>query len=298
MRRFATTILVTLAVLALGATLIVVILDRVSPKAVYSQQRCTASADSVSWSLTPEQSENAALIGTRPLSRGMPARAATIALATAYQESKIRNIDYGDRDSLGLFQQRPSQGWGSAEQVSDPVYATDAFYDVLARIDGYETLPVTVAAQKVQRSAFPDAYANHEPMGRAWASALNGYSGTNLECQLDPIPDSSIAGDNLTLVTARVERDLPGVTATAIGDRNIELDALQAAKEFNLTGKDAPRLALAMANWAVAVASPLGIESVQVGQASWSRADGTWVELDEPPADSTSVTIIVGGAEA
>jgi len=117
--------------------------------------------------------------------RGMPARAASIALATAYQESKLYNIDYGDRDSVGLFQQRPSQGWGSVAQLTDPVYATNAFYDALQKIDGYDSMEITVAAQEVQRSGYPEAYAEHEPDARVLASALTGYSPHVLSCELD-----------------------------------------------------------------------------------------------------------------
>jgi len=79
--------------------------------------RCAALLDGTSWYLDPEQSGNAALLGGIAEARGLPARAVTIAIATALQESKLANITYGDRDSLGLFQQRPSQGWGTEEQV-------------------------------------------------------------------------------------------------------------------------------------------------------------------------------------
>ena len=102
-----------------------------------------------------EQAENASLIAAIAIERGLPARAVSIALATAFQESKLVNIDYGDRDSLGLFQQRPSQGWGTAEEILDPVYSTNAFYDALVQVDGYEDMEITEAAQQVQRSAFP-----------------------------------------------------------------------------------------------------------------------------------------------
>ncbi len=93
---------------------------------------------------------------------GAPPRSWLVALATAMQESTLRNIGYGDRDSLGLFQQRPSQGWGSPAQVTDPRYSTTIFIQRLLQIPGWEQLPVTVAAQTVQRSAFPDAYAKWE----------------------------------------------------------------------------------------------------------------------------------------
>ena len=136
----------------------------------------------------------AAYFGLRGVAvlRQLPARAATIAVATAMQESKLVNLDYGDRDSLGLFQQRPSQGWGTPEQVRDPVYATNAFYDVLVKIDGYRAMQITDVAQQVQRSAFPEAYADHEPDARVLASALSGHSPAAMSCTLDE--DSRPAG--------------------------------------------------------------------------------------------------------
>jgi len=109
----------------------------------------------------------------------------SIALATAYQESDIRNLDHGDRDSLGLFQQRPSQGWGSTSQVQDPFYATNAFYDALEKVDGYQDMPITEAAQEVQHSAFGGAYAGHEADARALASALTGYSQARYSCRVN-----------------------------------------------------------------------------------------------------------------
>ena len=145
---------------------------------------CTAVAGGQTVTLDSEQASNAATITAVAVQRNLPARAATIALATALQESKLRNLTYGDRDSLGLFQQRPSQGWGTKAQVTDPVYAANAFYDVLVKIEGYRTLPVTKAAQKVQRSAFPSAYAAHEADARVLASALSGYSPAAFTCVL------------------------------------------------------------------------------------------------------------------
>ena len=92
------------------------------------------------------------------------------------QESTLRNINYGDRDSLGLFQQRPSQGWGTPAQVTDPVYSTTIFIDRLLQVPNWERLPVTVAAQTVQRSAFPDAYAKWEGLAADLVAQLAGVS--------------------------------------------------------------------------------------------------------------------------
>ena len=141
--------------------------------------------------LEPSQARYAGLITAIAVQRGMPARAASIALAAAYQESDLRNLGGGDRDSAGLFQQRPSQGWGTLEEVRDPVHATNAFYDALAKVDGYEQLEITVAAQEVQRSGFPDAYADHEADARTLASALSGNSPEGFSCRLGESDDAS-----------------------------------------------------------------------------------------------------------
>ena len=102
------------------------------------------------------------------------------------QESKLRNLDHGDRDSLGLFQQRPSQGWGTPAQVQDPIYAANKFYDALIKIDGYRTGDINDVAQRVQRSGHPNGYRKHEPKARALASALMGYSEAAFTCCLRP----------------------------------------------------------------------------------------------------------------
>ena len=100
--------------------------------------------------------------------RGLPPRAASIAIATAYQETGIRNLDYGDRDSVGLFQQRPSQGWGTKQQLMDPYYAAGKFYDALVKIENWETADINDVAQQVQRSGHPEAYRDHEADARCW----------------------------------------------------------------------------------------------------------------------------------
>ncbi|MFJ6784478.1 C40 family peptidase [Streptomyces yangpuensis] len=119
-----------------------------------------------------KQIPNAKVIVATGIQKRVPARGQVVALATALQESTLINLDHGDRDSLGLFQQRPSQGWGTREQIMDPVYSAGKFYDGLVKIKDWEQMPVTVAAQKVQRSGFPDAYAKHEPLATALQQAI------------------------------------------------------------------------------------------------------------------------------
>jgi hypothetical protein len=143
--------------------------DEEAPAAVAS--RCSVPGQDLE--LTTEQAANAATIAAVARSRGLPLRATVIALATAQQESRLRNLDYGDRDSLGLFQQRPSQGWGTPAQVQDPVYAAGKFYDGLVQVPGWDTRRLTEAADAVQRSAFPEAYQKHEGLAVELVSALD-----------------------------------------------------------------------------------------------------------------------------
>ncbi|TCC00238.1 hypothetical protein E0H26_00590 [Micromonospora zingiberis] len=97
---------------------------------------------------------------------GMDERAAVVAIATSLQESKLENLghlgDRNDHDSQGLFQQRPSSGWGTVEQITDPEYSTLAFLKGLKQVDGWQDMPLTKAAQTVQVSAYPDHYAQWE----------------------------------------------------------------------------------------------------------------------------------------
>ncbi|MGW5650573.1 C40 family peptidase [Streptomyces humi] len=122
--------------------------------------------------LPAEQIPNAATIVAVGLSLDVPTKGQLIALATAMQESRLRNLNYGDRDSLGLFQQRPSQGWGSAEQIRDPTYASEQFYKHLLKVSGWQQMTVTQAAQAVQKSGLPDAYAQWEQLATALQAAI------------------------------------------------------------------------------------------------------------------------------
>jgi hypothetical protein len=131
---------------------------------------CTLSRSNTT--LTQEQVDNARTIARVGRERGVPERAVVIALATAMQESSLRNLDHGDRDSLGLFQQRPSQGWGTPAQVQDPVYAAGIFYDRLLEVPEWHTMRVTDAAQTVQRSAYGELYQQHAEMAVELSAVL------------------------------------------------------------------------------------------------------------------------------
>src|SRR2546430_10938907 len=137
---------------------------------------CHVSLNNQTYTLSPDQAAHATTITAVGKRMGLPDHAVSVALAAALQESKLQNLPHGDRDSVGLFQQRPSQGWGSASQLMTPTYAAGAFYRHLARVPGWETLSVTTAAQRVQRSAAPSAYASCDAQPRAIAAPTTGQS--------------------------------------------------------------------------------------------------------------------------
>lgn len=262
---------------------------------------CTAEVDGVTVQLTQEQAENAALITAISVQRGLPARAASIALATAYQESKILNIDYGDRDSVGLFQQRTSQDWGTVEQIMDPVYSTNAFYDALVEIEGYENMEITVAAQAVQRSAFPDAYADHEADARVLASALTGNSPRGFWCETPG--DADEAGDRLddsglveraSVVRADVESvfgtlSLGGFQPGGVSSGHMEGSAHYEGRAIDIfvrpINAENKKRGWAIASYLVAQAERLSINTLIFDDRIWragSRSDDGWTDYDVP----------------
>jgi hypothetical protein len=273
-RRSLLVLLVLLALVVGGLWLAATSIDR---SQLLVRERCTAVVGPETFELAPDQAANAALIAGISMQRGLPARAASIALATAIQESKLRNIGHGDDagpDSRGLFQQRPTQGWGSEEQVMDPVYATNRFFSVLEEIPDYESLPVTVAAQQVQRSAYPEAYADHEGEGKAFASALTGHSPAALNCVLKAAESAGDPAD----VEAALEVSHPGLE-TAVEDGTLRVQA-------------SDRTGWAVAQWAVASAKELNIDSVSFAGLSWQRSDGEWLA-----AGSETGTVVITVAD-
>jgi cell wall-associated NlpC family hydrolase len=157
--------------------------------AAWTGTSCQAgSVPQASWQhWTAEQVTDAATIISTGQNLGVPAYGIVIAVATAMQESSLRNLPYGDRDSLGLVQQRPSQGWGTPAQLMNPVYAATAFYKALLQVPGWQQLPLTVAAQDVQHSGAPTAYAQWQADATGLIEHL-APSGTELVTQLGTCP--------------------------------------------------------------------------------------------------------------
>lgn len=241
---------------------------------VPGQQRCVVSAGEQSVVLDLEQARLTSIIVGLSVRRGLAPRAASVAMATAYQESGIRNLSGGDRDSVGLFQQRPSQGWGSAEQLQDPYYTTGKFYDALVKVDGWQTDDINDVAQKVQRSGYPEAYRDHEADARVLASALTGNSTAALSC----LERSGKKGDPEALLTA-LQRSLGPVDERADGT-TVTFDAAST------------RLAWAYAQHAVANAARYGVTDVTVDDRTW-QTNGTtmptWSPVPEPVGSRTVV---------
>jgi hypothetical protein len=222
---------------------------------VPGQQRCVATANNRSTVLDLEQAHYAAIIAGVSVRRGLPPRAASIALATAYQETGLRNLSYGDRDSVGLFQQRPSQGWGTKKQLMDPDYAAGKFYDALVKIKSWETDDINDVAQKVQRSGNPEAYNDHEADARVLASALTGQSPAGFSCL-----DRSGTAGNVKSLRQSMQRTFGTIDDAADGS----VITIRAG---------GGRRAWAYAHYAVANASLYGVTAVKVGDRSWQTQD-------------------------
>jgi hypothetical protein len=299
MRRRTSAALVGVTALGVVAVTGYFVLHHVGP--LLQPEECSATVDGRTVTLSTEQAENAALISAVSVQRGMPARAASIALATAFQESKLYNLEQGDRDSLGLFQQRPSQGWGSRAEILNPYYATNAFYNALDKVDGYETMRITEAAQEVQRSGYPEAYADHEPDARVLASALTGQSPHAFSCTVEddvPAERDRLDDAGLTHRAAVVRREVEAV----FGEQSLGGFAPGGVRDGHMAGSahydgraidifvrpvnDANRIrGWAIAQYLVAEADRLDVQTVIFDDRIWqagSRSEDGWRDYDPP----------------
>ncbi|MEV8609511.1 C40 family peptidase [Amycolatopsis sp. NPDC051373] len=155
----------------------------------------TCTPDGTLPGFTAEQMGNAATIVAVGKQMGVPEQGWVVAIAASMQESQLRNVFYGDRDSLGLFQQRPSMGWGTPQQVTTPTYAATKFFEHLTATPNWQKMSINDAAQTVQGSGFPNAYAQHESKARAIVAAVSGA-----RCQ--PTPATTGTGDCTTIQAA------------------------------------------------------------------------------------------------
>jgi len=150
--------------------------------AILGQAGCTAGSGHTAVALDPQQAQIAATIAGVAYNRGMPSRAVTVAYATAMQETHLHDPNYGDRDSVGVFQQRPSEGWGPSAKLINPVYASTRFFQALAQVHNYEKMPVYKAAQAVQHSADGSAYQQYQTLASQLTAAFTGAAPRGVWC--------------------------------------------------------------------------------------------------------------------
>lgn len=230
-------------------------------------EQCTVNDGSSTVALDPDQMANAATIAAVGIREGMPEKALTIAIATSMQESKLRNLPGGDRDSVGLFQQRPSQGWGTPDQISDPRYAAHRFYSALNRVKGWQDMRITEAAQRVQRSAYPEAYDKWAADAEMLAAAFVGRLVRAVTC---------------TKLGAPTLRGLDAATAL---DSAFSLDWGQLDNSSSdttgvvLSTAD-EQVAWQYAHWLVAHAAEKSVASVRYDDQQWTAESGKWSQVD------------------
>ena len=278
------------------------LMHKISGISLFNTSGCTAVADHQSYTYDLEQMQNASTIAAVGVKLGVPAYGIKIAEATALQESKLYDLSGGDRDSLGLFQQRPSEGWGTAAQIQDTTYASTAFFQALLKVPDWEHLDLTVAAQDVQHSAYPGAYANHETEAGVLTEVFTGTAGGALTCTLDGPTFSPQHTDSSGMTTqgqavvadAQKQWGAVSIEGVSAGSRTFAL-----ALPSGLSTSDAKARGWAYANWAVSKAEALGITTVGYAGETWSAGSspGSWQTTTEgsaAPANRVVLTMTSG----
>ncbi|WP_442788594.1 hypothetical protein [Dactylosporangium sp. NBC_01737] len=228
----------------------------------------TSSGADSAVALDAEQVANAATITAVGLRRGVPQRALVVALATAWQESKLENLSGGDRDSIGLFQQRPSQGWGKPEQIADPRFAANAFYTALLKVKGWEKMRVTDAAQEVQRSAHPEAYEKWVDESEIMARALSGDATSAVACTVTEA--ASHGTEAAKTLTAGVKLDWGNVSTADVTDMvGVALKVREQKTGWQY------------AHWLVAHAQDHGVKRVVFNDMEWTAKSGGWTRVTQ-----------------
>ena len=275
-------VLVALLVSALLAGAVVVglvVLYAYDKRPLPLADQCTAHVADLTVPVTPDQAHFASIIVGVATQRGLAPRASTIALATVYQESGIRNLDYGDRDSLGLFQQRPSQGWGTEAQVQEPYYASGKFYDALVKVPDWRTGDVNDVAQAVQRSGHPKGYVRHVENARRLASSLTGETPASFTCLVKGPPPGDPAG-----LAEFLERTLPESSRVSRSGSTVTVTA------------ESSRLAWSAAHLAVANHARYGLGAVEVAGRTWTPSRTALAPWQGEATDGSTVVITFDNA--
>ncbi|HEX7161984.1 MAG TPA: hypothetical protein VF223_12200 [Trebonia sp.] len=229
---------------------------------------CQAGTGDNAIALDFEQAANAATVAGVAVHQQLPSRALTVAYATAFQESKLENLSYGDRDSVGIFQQRPSQGWGTAAQLQDPAFAARAFFRVLVQVPKYEKIPVYEAAQAVQKSAYGYAYQQYAQTGAQLAAYYTNVPHA-VTCWYNPATQAADQGVsaklNLSGAAERLDQvfGMPGQGGALTGVTRIRSGSADLITTV-------PGAGWAVANWLVTNASSYGITQVSYAGYRWT----------------------------
>jgi hypothetical protein len=257
-------IAVLLGAMAGGLLIIKSVIDRHAPIVA----ECRVTGDVTASIIDQEQAANATTIAAVAKRLGLADHAVTIALAAALQESKLHNLAYGDRDSLGLFQQRPSQGWGTAAQIMSPNYAATAFFKALARVPNWSAKSVTDAAQAVQHSGAPDAYARWESLARDLAKATTGEIAAGLSCQFEASRPKQPPASPLPALVKELGPANIGATVSASRGWTIASWLVGHAMEFHVTSISfAHRRWTPDGHWRTTATTDTGVQFAQAAAA-------------------------------
>jgi hypothetical protein len=264
-----------------------VVLQRAKPFLI--GDGCQASVAGEVVQLDSEQAAIAATIAGVGYRRGLPTAAVTVAYATALQESHMHNVDYGDRDSVGIFQQRPSAGWGTPSQLMDPVYATTKFFEALVKVPGYVSMPIYRAAQAVQHSADGTAYGQYEQVAGMLSTAFTGSASRAVSCWYTPYSEHQARFAPALSQLSRTFGPLSGQSDTL--DPAGEPAAAQTATRAMSVPVARPRTGWAVATWSVAHAKTYGIKRVRYAGYEWTASDGEhgWKLAQGAPATAVEL---------
>jgi hypothetical protein len=229
---------------------------------------CQAGTGDNAIALDFGQAADAAIVAGVAVREHLPARALTIAYATAFQESKLENLTYGDRDSVGIFQQRPSEGWGNTTQLEDPAYASRAFFGALVQVRNYATIPVYEAAQAVQKSAYGYAYQQYAPSGALLATDYTTAPHA-VTCWYSPAAQA--ANDNVS-PQLNLTGAVKGLEDTfgQPGREGVVTGITRARSGRSLTVSARSGSGWTAANWLVTNASSYGITEVSYAGYRWT----------------------------
>jgi hypothetical protein len=236
---------------------------------------CEANGDGRPLMLDTDQAAIAATIAGVAHSRRLPAHAVTIAYATAWQESHLHDPDYGTSDSLGVFQQRPSQGWGTPRQLIDPVYAAGAFFAALVKVPDYMKIPIYQAAQDVQHSADGSAYMNYQQQAAWMSGPFTGGTPHAVWCWY---PQDSTKTAHITPLRAELTR--------TFGRLDLRWNAASSSVRIHHIAAG-----WAVASWLVTHATIYGLTSVRFAGYQWSLPAGNKGWTRDPSAPRGSVEL-------